>query len=175
MRTWRRTRPDTWTRCSPPTPGTCATCATRATRAARAIVCVLYDADVVFLCIFVFFLLLYRCHYHQNIVINLDEIEPLLNGPFSPDVATPLSQFPARAKKEAWPLELSAALIGSCTNSSYQDMQRAASLARQAHEAGLKTKVCSKHMFQTDVFVFRTRVPRSFSLFFGFAPRLFVL
>ncbi len=61
-------------------------------------------------------------------------MEPYINGPFSPDVATPLSEFAARAKAEGWPLDLKVGLIGSCTNSSYEDLTHAASLARQAYE-----------------------------------------
>ncbi|KAK0558063.1 aconitate hydratase [Tilletia horrida] len=79
--------------------------------------------------------------YDRRIEINLSELEPCLNGPFTPDLSTPISKFVDRAKDAAnrpHPLELSAALIGSCTNSSYADMARCASLARQATEAGLK-------------------------------------
>ncbi|KAL9940846.1 hypothetical protein V8E36_000334 [Tilletia maclaganii] len=79
--------------------------------------------------------------YDRRIEINLSELEPCLNGPFTPDLSTPISQFVARAKdpnNRPHPLELSAALIGSCINSSYADMARCASLARQATDAGLK-------------------------------------
>ncbi|MFO7868939.1 MAG: aconitase family protein, partial [Bacteroidales bacterium] len=73
-------------------------------------------------------------YYDSVIEINLSELEPYINGPFSPDVATPLSEFAARAKAEGWPLDLQVGLIGSCTNSSYEDLTHAASLARQAYE-----------------------------------------
>ncbi|KAK0539460.1 aconitate hydratase [Tilletia horrida] len=79
--------------------------------------------------------------YDRRIELNLSELEPCLNGPFTPDLSTPISKFVERAKdaqNRPHPLELSAALIGSCTNSSYADMARCASLARQATEAGLK-------------------------------------
>ncbi|EPQ28568.1 uncharacterized protein PFL1_03872 [Pseudozyma flocculosa PF-1] len=80
--------------------------------------------------------------YDERIEINLSELEPCLNGPFTPDLSTPLSQFVAKAKSESrgHPIELSAALIGSCTNSSYADMARCASLAEQAKKRGLKVK-----------------------------------
>ncbi len=80
--------------------------------------------------------------YDEEIEIDLDTLEPTLNGPFTPDLATPLSQFVAHARsaERSHPLELSAALIGSCTNSSYADMARCASLAKQAKDAGLKVK-----------------------------------
>ena len=69
--------------------------------------------------------------YDRIIEINLSELEPYINGPFTPDAATPISEFAARAKSEAWPLDLKVGLIGSCTNSSYEDLSKAASLARQ--------------------------------------------
>lgn len=80
--------------------------------------------------------------YDERIEINLSELEPCLNGPATPDLSTPLSLFVKRAKSASrdHPLELSAALIGSCTNSSYADMARCASLAKQAAERGLKVK-----------------------------------
>jgi aconitate hydratase len=71
---------------------------------------------------------------------NLSELEPHINGPFTPDLATPLSKFAEEVKKNNWPSELKVALIGSCTNSSYEDMSRAASIAREAAEHGLSTK-----------------------------------
>lgn len=111
--------------------------------------------------------------YDQVIEINLSELEPQINGPFTPDLAHPLSkvgqcpavganhrgcahtsspkpicappppvpQFGEALRKNNWPTELKAGLIGSCTNSSYEDMSRAASVARQALEAGIKVKV----------------------------------
>jgi homoaconitase len=72
---------------------------------------------------------------------NLSELEPHLNGPFTPDLSTPLSKFSSFITENAYPSTLSAGLIGSCTNSSYEDMSRVASIAQQAKDAGLKVKV----------------------------------
>jgi aconitate hydratase len=69
--------------------------------------------------------------YDQIISINLSELEPHINGPFSPDVSTPLSKFAAKVQEMNWPPELEVGLIGSCTNSSYEDMNRAASISEQ--------------------------------------------
>merc|ERR1711966_393581 len=63
--------------------------------------------------------------YDQLIEINLDELEPQVNGPFSPDLAHPISELASHVKEAGWPSELKAGLIGSCTNSSYEDMARA--------------------------------------------------
>ena len=79
-------------------------------------------------------------YFDQVIEINLSELEPHLNGPFSPDIATPISQMREAAEKNGWPTNVEVGLIGSCTNSSYEDISRAASLAEQAVEKGLKTK-----------------------------------
>ncbi|KAF9015365.1 aconitase family-domain-containing protein [Cyathus striatus] len=79
--------------------------------------------------------------YDEVIEINLSELEPTINGPFTPDLATPLSKFGSFIKSQGWKDELSAGLIGSCTNSSYEDMTRVADLARQAKAVGLHTKV----------------------------------
>ncbi|OBZ84979.1 Aconitate hydratase, mitochondrial [Choanephora cucurbitarum] len=79
-------------------------------------------------------------HYDQLIEINLSEVEPHINGPFTPDLSTPLSKFKAFVEQNGWKDELSASLIGSCTNSSYQDMSRAASMAKQATDAGVDIK-----------------------------------
>lgn len=79
--------------------------------------------------------------YDQIIEINLSELEPQINGPFTPDLAHGLSEFAEAARKNGWPTQLSAGLIGSCTNSSYEDMTRAASVAKQALAAGIKAKV----------------------------------
>ncbi|XP_006454508.1 hypothetical protein AGABI2DRAFT_62721 [Agaricus bisporus var. bisporus H97] len=79
--------------------------------------------------------------YDEVIEINLSELEPTINGPFTPDLATPLSKFGDFAKAQGWKDEISASLIGSCTNSSYEDMTRVADLARQAKAVGLKSKV----------------------------------
>ncbi|KAI8902998.1 aconitase family-domain-containing protein [Globomyces pollinis-pini] len=78
--------------------------------------------------------------YDQIIEIDLNTLEPYINGPFTPDLATPLSKFAAAVKENNWPAELKVGLIGSCTNSSYEDMDRSASLAQQALDAGVKAK-----------------------------------
>lgn len=79
-------------------------------------------------------------YYDQVIEINLTELEPHINGPFTPDAAWPVSEFGKIAKEKGWPMELEVGLIGSCTNSSYEDMTRAASIAKQAKEKNLKAK-----------------------------------
>jgi aconitate hydratase len=79
-------------------------------------------------------------YFDRVIEINLDILEPHINGPMTPDLAHPVSKVGANAKAAGWPLELSSALIGSCTNSSYEDMTRVASIARQAAAAGIKVK-----------------------------------
>ncbi|KAF2629975.1 aconitate hydratase-like protein [Macroventuria anomochaeta] len=78
--------------------------------------------------------------YDQLIEINLDELEPHINGPFTPDLATPISKFKEAVKANNWPEELKVGLIGSCTNSSYEDMTRAASIAQDAMDHGIKSK-----------------------------------
>ncbi|KAI8340527.1 aconitate hydratase [Chlamydoabsidia padenii] len=78
--------------------------------------------------------------YDKVIDINLSEVEPHINGPFTPDLSTPLSKFKDFIQQNNWKDELSAGLIGSCTNSSYQDMSRSASIARQAADAGISVK-----------------------------------
>ena len=78
--------------------------------------------------------------YDELIEINLSELEPHINGPFTPDLATPISQFKDAVKANKWPEELKVGLIGSCTNSSYEDMSRAASIATDALEHGIKAK-----------------------------------
>ncbi|KAH6886481.1 aconitase family-domain-containing protein [Thelonectria olida] len=77
--------------------------------------------------------------YDQLIEINLNELEPYINGPFTPDLGTPISKFSQAVKDNNWPDELKVGLIGSCTNSSYEDMSRAASIARDALNHGLKS------------------------------------
>jgi len=77
-------------------------------------------------------------YFDQVIEINLSELEPHINGPFTPDLATPISEFGEKVKKEGWPEKLEVGLIGSCTNSSYEDISRAASLAKQAVDKKLK-------------------------------------
>lgn len=79
-------------------------------------------------------------YFDQLIEINLSELEPHVNGPFTPDRATPVSKIGQVAKENGWPLEVSVGLIGSCTNSSYEDIARAASVAEQAIAKGLQTK-----------------------------------
>lgn len=76
-------------------------------------------------------------HYDQHIVIDLSTLEPRLNGPFTPDFSTPLNKFGGLVKEKGWKDVISASLIGSCTNSSYEDMARVASIARQAKAKGL--------------------------------------
>lgn len=80
-------------------------------------------------------------YYDEIIEINLSELEPHLVGPHTPDLARPVSKMKEAIEKEGYPDEIRVALIGSCTNSSYEDLTRAASLARQAVEKGLKAKV----------------------------------
>ena len=79
-------------------------------------------------------------YFDQVIEINLSELEPALNGPFTPDLRTTVSEISETAKKNDWPLNMEAGLIGSCTNSSYEDITRAASIARQATAKNLKLK-----------------------------------
>lgn len=79
-------------------------------------------------------------YYDQIIEINLSELEPHLNGPFTPDLATPVSKMKEAAEKNGWPKVVEVGLIGSCTNSSYEDMARAASVAKQAKAKQVKTK-----------------------------------
>jgi aconitate hydratase len=79
-------------------------------------------------------------YFDQVIEINLSELEPYLNGPFTPDLATPISKMKEEAIKNDWPLKIQVGLIGSCTNSSYEDIARAASLAKQVAAKNLKTK-----------------------------------
>lgn len=78
--------------------------------------------------------------YDHVITINLSTLEPHINGPFTPDLSTPLSKFSEQVKVNRWPETFGAGLIGSCTNSSYQDMTRAESLVKQASAAGLQPK-----------------------------------
>merc|ERR1719281_416080 len=80
------------------------------------------------------------CKYDQLIEIDLSTLEPHVNGPFTPDLATPIGDLGETAKKNDWPLEVKDGLIGSCTNSSYEDMCRVASIIKQATAHGLKSK-----------------------------------
>ncbi len=79
-------------------------------------------------------------YFDQVIEINLDQLEPYLNGPFTPDKAWPISKMKEAVKENGYPEDIRVALIGSCTNSSYEDIDRSASIARQAIDKGLKTK-----------------------------------
>ena len=79
-------------------------------------------------------------YFDQVIEIDLDTLSPHLNGPFTPDLATPIAEMSQVAKKNDWPLQVEWGLIGSCTNSSYEDLSRAASIAKQAVDKGLATK-----------------------------------
>lgn len=79
-------------------------------------------------------------YFDQVIEINLSELEPHVNGPFTPDLAWPISRLAAVVKEHNWPSKLEVGLIGSCTNSSYEDISRAASVARQAVDKKLKVK-----------------------------------
>ena len=79
-------------------------------------------------------------YFDQVIEINLDELTPHLNGPFTPDLATPVSEMKEAAKKNSWPTNIEWALIGSCTNSSYEDLTRAASIVEDAVSKGVEPK-----------------------------------
>jgi aconitate hydratase len=79
-------------------------------------------------------------YFDQVIEINLSELEPHLNGPFTPDLATPLSKMKEAVAANGWPAKIEVGLIGSCTNSSYEDISRSVSLARQVKEKGLTLK-----------------------------------
>jgi len=79
-------------------------------------------------------------YYDQIVEINLSELEPYINGPFTPDLAWPLSKFAAAVKEKGYPEKLEVGLIGSCTNSSYEDMERSASIVKDAVSKGLKAK-----------------------------------
>ncbi|MEO8887138.1 MAG: aconitate hydratase [Mucilaginibacter sp.] len=79
-------------------------------------------------------------YFDQVIEINLSELEPHVNGPFTPDLAWPISKFATAVKENNWPAVLEVGLIGSCTNSSYEDITRSASIAKQAIDKNLKSK-----------------------------------
>ncbi len=81
-----------------------------------------------------------EAYFDELIEINLDELRPHLNGPFTPDLATPVGQLGAKAKENGWPIQVDWGLIGSCTNSSYEDLTRAASIAQQAVDKKIKPK-----------------------------------
>ena len=78
--------------------------------------------------------------YDDIIEIDLSLLEPHVNGPFTPDLATPISELGEKARRENWPLKLDVGLIGSCTNSSYEDLSRAASIAKQANDKNITVK-----------------------------------
>lgn len=78
--------------------------------------------------------------YDRLVEIDLDELQPHVNGPFTPDLAHPISKLGSAAVEKGWPLDIKVALIGSCTNSSYEDMSRSASIAKQAMDKGVKAK-----------------------------------
>jgi len=79
-------------------------------------------------------------YYDQVLELNLDTLEPYVNGPFTPDLATPISKMKEAVEKNGWPAKLEVALIGSCTNSSYEDISRSASIVKDAVSKGIKTK-----------------------------------
>ncbi len=81
-----------------------------------------------------------RAYFDQIIEIDLDQLTPHINGPHTPDLAREVKDLGAEAREAGWPLEISAALIGSCTNSSYEDITRAASIAREAASHGLRAR-----------------------------------
>jgi aconitate hydratase len=78
-------------------------------------------------------------YYDQLLELDLNTLEPYVNGPFTPDLATPISKMAAAVKENGWPEKLEVALIGSCTNSSYEDISRSASIVKDAISKGLKT------------------------------------
>ena len=79
--------------------------------------------------------------YDRVVEVDLGEVEPRLNGPFTPDISTRVSDMGNFVRREKHPVQISAALIGSCTNSSYEDLSRSANLVEQASKAGLKPVV----------------------------------
>ena len=79
-------------------------------------------------------------YFDEVIEINLNTLTPHINGPFTPDLATPVNEMKQKAQTEGWPTEIKWGLIGSCTNSSYEDLSRAASIAQQAIDKKLETK-----------------------------------
>src|SRR5690606_30814437 len=81
-----------------------------------------------------------EAYFDQVIELNLSELEPFINGPFTPDLATPISKMKEAAAANGWPTNVEVGLIGSCTNSSYEDISRAANLAEQAIAKKLKVR-----------------------------------
>jgi len=106
----------------------------------RADVAALADAHRALLCADPEVLADPKTYYDEVVEINLSELEPHVVGPHSPDLARPISKLAAEAKEKGYPVELKAALVGSCTNSSYEDLTRSAHVARQGLKAGLKAK-----------------------------------
>ncbi|KAJ5097505.1 hypothetical protein N7456_008226 [Penicillium angulare] len=86
--------------------------------------------------------------YDQVVEIDLSTLEPHINGPFTPDLATPISKFAQAVEENSWPDEIKVGLIGSCTNSSYEDMSRAASVARTSLQHGVKAKAARDGQLQ---------------------------
>ena len=84
-------------------------------------------------------------YFDEVIEINLSELEPHINGPFTPDLAWPISKFSDAVKENGWPRYFEVGLIGSCTNSSYEDLTRSASVARQAIKKG---RLDDQHRFR---------------------------
>ncbi|XP_021184209.2 probable aconitate hydratase, mitochondrial [Helicoverpa armigera] len=82
-----------------------------------------------------------KAPYDQVIEIDLSKLEPHVNGPFTPDLANPISKLGDIAKKNSWPVDIRVGLIGSCTNSSYEDMGRCANIAKEALKHGVKSKI----------------------------------
>ncbi|CAH0397756.1 unnamed protein product [Chilo suppressalis] len=82
-----------------------------------------------------------KAPYDQLVEIDLSTLEPHVNGPFTPDLANPISKLGAVAKKNDWPIDIKVGLIGSCTNSSYEDMGRCASIVKEALKHGVKSKI----------------------------------
>lgn len=80
-------------------------------------------------------------HYDGIIEIDLDTLEPHINGPFTPDLSHPLSRFASDVEQSTWPKEVSHAMIGSCTNASFEDLSKAAQIFREAGSAGLRPKM----------------------------------
>ena len=80
-------------------------------------------------------------YYDQVLEINLNELEPHVNGPFTPDLATPISKMAEAVKANGWPEKLEVALIGTCTNSSYEDISRCSFYCKRCCEKRIKSKI----------------------------------
>ncbi|KAK4502115.1 hypothetical protein PRZ48_005538 [Zasmidium cellare] len=80
-------------------------------------------------------------HYDEVYEIDLDKLEPHINGPFIPDLSHPLSKFAGNVNASSWPLQISQAMVGSCTNSSYEDLKKVANMVKEASTAGLRPKI----------------------------------